>query len=654
MTTAREFLEKNKKSLNLSDEGLKNNYFKTIMKLIDSGVNKDEVLDVFKEYENKKNLYRLNKVYFNDYFNSGFKHKNLENFRDALYKVNLNQNHSQILKRLRSKNNLINKETKSITLSLAEEGVDSNFIGDVIGKKIATIKDSESLNEILNKELKFIQGEWNMNSFKNKIKNKNVKIISEENNQLVIAVNDFQASSKLGTNNWCLVRNKSDYDYYAKSSDGYKQINFIYNFNKSPENNDSMIAVLSRINGSIYETYNKNDDLINNKNVINIEFPAMNRMHLKDRIESDFEGEYESDNKRKELINYGFYKEAQKDISKEDYQLILSNMFSNNVGKVTFSGDLFGFFDELEKKNTTELNGVDLSPWLRESVYLGDYVNVEKLLEKELVKNIIKKDFESLNIDLTNIYNDIFRSDNLRGFKFAKTFNEILSNIAGKENIKALPVFEVAKYSETALDFIEKEMPFIKENHLKEDSLSKNIIELLSFDYSEENIENYFKFMNITEQNIDVLEDLIEQGKIETLLKNKGNVFPKIKQPIIKIIGQDKFDKKATLTMEMINVYGLVNQNVINDVCGAPTLQDLTIFKIEKLNKENTEKFLNILIGRKEKRVDNYKNANVVCKSIFKQVIKKHKENLDKNTINNLLTDLDLTQKQKNTKKIKP
>jgi hypothetical protein len=647
MSKASKFIEKRKEKTNMSEEGIKNNYFKTMLSLIEAGIDKDTVVEVFKEYENKKNLYRKNKVYFKDYFNEGFTNKALENFRDDLYKTNIKQNHNQILKRLRNKNNLINKETELITLALAEEGVNAEFIGDSVADKISSIKSSESLNNILKKQLKLIQGEWNIQCFKNKIKDKNVKIISEENNKLVIEVNDFKASSELGTHNWCLVRNKIDYNDYVKPEDGYKKVNFIYNFNKSPLNNESMLAVLSRVDGSVYETYNKKDDLINNANVIDIKFPQMDRTTLKQLINKDFENKHQPNVVLEELITYGFYEEVKKKTTEIEYTDFLLNMFNNSVGKITFSGDVVSFFDELEKNNVQCSNGANLSSWIRESIYLGDYEKVNQILDKDFVKEIIKNDTDNLETDLINIFNDIFRKDNLRGFDFAKELHKKISEIGGDE-INDLPLFEIGKYSETALNFIENEMPFIKNNEFKNNKMHTNILKLLEFEYSEEGIENYLKFMNITEKDIDLLTELIDKAKIETIMQGKSGVYPKIKQPIIKIIGKEEFNKKAVLSKEFLNVFEILNYNILSEGYSASIFQDLTMFTIDKLNKEETEKFLNALIGKKDLRLVTYNTATVVPKSVFVKLIEHHKENLDKESINELILTLGIKEKQEN------
>lgn len=625
--------------LNNKKKEIKNNYIKIISNLIKSGVNKEEVLSLVENYENKKNLYKEHKVYFKEYFNKKeLSHSDFEKLRDRLYEVDIKQKHNQIIKRLKSKQNLINKETKLITLEMAKEGISIEFISEAIANKISSIPNSNKLNELLQEQLDFVRGDWNSKVIKEKASKYNTTIISEEGNKLVLAINDFEASSKIGTNNWCLVRNKSDYDYYVSPDEGYKRVCFVFDFNKTPENKNSLNAVLLKVDGSIYETYNKSDDLISNKNVINIDFPEMNKNKIKEKIINNIKNK---EDLLKELIVYKLYDEAKEITTIENYKKKLSELYSYNVGKITLTGGMVDFFEELEG-NDSKIDGNILSEWIRESIYLGDYAAVEKILEKDFFRKGIKENIKHYEDDFVTIYNELFQDDNIKKYKFALKLEAEINKITEGES-RSLSMFEVLKYSENALTFISNEMPFIKEEEMKDEKIRKNILDLVEFKYSEENIENYFNFIdlnknNINEIKIEMIEELLHDVKIKTLFKGRSNVMPKLKIPISNIIGKEKFNKFATLDKDFLNVLSMLNTKEINNK--AMFISEILNFNIEKLNKEDTNKFLSVFIGKKNQK-ETFVNSSNIEQIYFKRMLLKYKDNLDKEALNSLLIKID-------------
>lgn len=166
---------------------------------------------------------------------------------------------------------LYNEETYEVLKEIYLLNVEQPLLQSIIGKKIAAFKTPDDFNDSLGKLL---------NSFNNftpedilkKANSLNANIISTANNKTIVQITDYNQSEQLGSSSWCIVRNKHYFDSYTE--DGNKQY-FIFDFNKSSSDNESMIGVTLDKNGSITTSHLKNDDYYDNcrvklKNVIDL------------------------------------------------------------------------------------------------------------------------------------------------------------------------------------------------------------------------------------------------------------------------------------------------------------------------------------------------------------------------------------------------
>lgn len=651
MSEIENFLDKKNNEKQIKN---KTNYIKIINKLIENGIDKKEVLEAFDNYDKNKLLYKNHKIYFQDFFKKSFEHNNFEKFRDKMYEADLIQRQKRILRRLKSNRDLVNEKTKEIALELAEEGLDYEFIGDVIGNKIASVFDSISLNQILQDQLDNVRGHWNIKNVKNKVSKYNTEIVSEKDNKLVVKVKDFNSSANLGTKNWCLVRNKSDFEEYTNGQDGYQELYFVYDFNKSSEDNSSLIAVLTKPNGSVSEVYNRKDDKINNKNVNEITFTPMDRNELKDKIIKDSGNSIY--NLGENFIIYGYYNEAKEKLNnykENSYKKTLSRLFANNVGSIVYKGDVLNFFNEIEKERVEHLNSFEIASWIREVVYADKVEDLLKILDKNIIKNILKEDPEGdhLKIGLTNTFNDIFSKSDIDKLKLGKKLIEKISDIISFKSLDNIDVFEFYKYSEEALDYITKEIPDMLK--LEKNKVNNRTSIFPTFDSNEEMLEKYIKFMNITEKDEEFFDLIIKQAKSNTLLKGYSDFISRIRVPVSNIIGKENFNNKSILEKEFIDFYCMTNVNVINSREAASKLDLFASLTLPKLNKNDSVKLIEVLFGREKEQKNNYESSSVVVKSLIKKVLEKNENNIEKNILKKIKENFGLIEEVKRIKKPK-
>jgi hypothetical protein len=152
---------------------------------------------------------------------------------------------------------LYNKKTELLFEEIYDLKVPQNVIQDFIGKKLASFKTSNKLNESLVSFLNSINS-FDMESTLNKMKNLNAEVCFVKDNILVLQINDFDASKAMGSTSWCISRNESYFNSYSSGGNQY----FYYDFSKDSKNKTSMIGFTIYKNGTINTAHLKNDDYI--------------------------------------------------------------------------------------------------------------------------------------------------------------------------------------------------------------------------------------------------------------------------------------------------------------------------------------------------------------------------------------------------------
>ncbi len=224
-------------------------YFKTFVE--DEPVNLIiSVLDTYQKYSDvilKDNLDILK-----------IKDKSLEVIDDTFNHIILNHKINQYTKSILSKKyeHLMSDESDKIFKSLYEMGINKNTLQDYIGKKLASIKNSNDFFDYITKVKNHFSG-FNEEILSMKLKSSEITPCYDKDGIVIFNVDTFEESKKLGSVSWCICRNENYFDQYK--GDDNKQY-FMYDFNKKEEDEYSMIGFTVNKNGSLYVSHLKNDD----------------------------------------------------------------------------------------------------------------------------------------------------------------------------------------------------------------------------------------------------------------------------------------------------------------------------------------------------------------------------------------------------------
>lgn len=169
---------------------------------------------------------------------------------------------------------LYNNKTNELFKEVYDLKVDKNLLQDSIGKKLASFKKPAELNKSLQLFINTIN-QFDLESIKLKAISLNCNICIENEKSIVLKINDFEASKILGSQSWCLSRNKSYFDSYTNNNNAQY---FYFDFEKNSKDNKSMIGFTIEKNGNLNTAHMKNDDYINfNDNYKNIYFQVLQK-----------------------------------------------------------------------------------------------------------------------------------------------------------------------------------------------------------------------------------------------------------------------------------------------------------------------------------------------------------------------------------------
>lgn len=159
---------------------------------------------------------------------------------------------------------LYDEKSFELFKKIYEMDLSSNYLQDNIGRKIASFKDSNDLNEKLSILINTLD-EFYLNSILIKSEKCNIEKTYCNDDVLILKIKDFESSKKLGSASWCISRNSS---YFNSYTDNQKEQYFIYDFKKESIDNYSMIGITIDNEGKIVNAHAKNDDCIMHKDFI--------------------------------------------------------------------------------------------------------------------------------------------------------------------------------------------------------------------------------------------------------------------------------------------------------------------------------------------------------------------------------------------------
>jgi hypothetical protein len=107
--------------------------------------------------------------------------------------------------------------------------------------------------------------DFDIESIKIKAVSNKVKVISDSDNILILEIENFDQSKKLGSGSWCISRNKTYFDQYTEK--GGKQY-FIYDFNQTSKSVKSLLGVTLTKTNTVKAAHNKSDSQLKDKKMI--------------------------------------------------------------------------------------------------------------------------------------------------------------------------------------------------------------------------------------------------------------------------------------------------------------------------------------------------------------------------------------------------
>lgn len=151
--------------------------------------------------------------------------------------------------------NLYNEESYEIFGELYDLKIEPTLIQDRIGKKMAAYTSPDDFNHALNYLLDSVNN-FTLEATLLKANSNNVNIVSNKDNILILKINDFEQSRAMGSASWCIARDQSYFDSYTRNNNQY----FIFDFNKSSKDNNSLIGMTLSSSGENYASHYKDDE----------------------------------------------------------------------------------------------------------------------------------------------------------------------------------------------------------------------------------------------------------------------------------------------------------------------------------------------------------------------------------------------------------
>lgn len=180
-----------------------------------------------------------------------------------------------------------------------DEKLKEDFIQDYIGKKLAMLNTPEEFTAFVKDvhDKLFDFGKYATMALLNSI-NKEPLIHTTE--ECIVHIETFEESKKLGTNNWCISRERSYFDDYARSD---RRQYFVFDYTKESSDTMSMIGITLREDGQIYAAHKKNDDSVKNHSSMDdlrIKIICAEYEHYKENLYGDLKNDVEAELKSRE------------------------------------------------------------------------------------------------------------------------------------------------------------------------------------------------------------------------------------------------------------------------------------------------------------------------------------------------------------------
>lgn len=191
--------------------------------------------------------------------------RSFEEFDDKIHKVVRKHKLEQYAMSIVSNKykGLYSDKTFEIMTELYDMGISTHILQDMIGKKMAGIKNTRSLNAALKSLLNSING-FEIANIKMKAAANQVQVLFETDNYLVLEIDTFKQSKAMGSPSWCISRD--DYHFTNYTEGGNIQV-FVYDFSLTSKDNKSMVGITLTKNMKVHAAHNKNDSELRDKEI---------------------------------------------------------------------------------------------------------------------------------------------------------------------------------------------------------------------------------------------------------------------------------------------------------------------------------------------------------------------------------------------------
>lgn len=279
------------------------NIFKTKMK--DENYNLNGALNAINSFIKNDQLLKN----YNVNPQKEFKDLSLEKIDDFIAAIELKNNIKNFANSIISNKykHLYNDKSFKYFKELYELKLPKESLQENIGKKVAGFENAESLNKALKRYLDSLNG-FSKESLLEKTKGLNVNKVYETDDMVIMKVNDFEASSKIGSASWCLSRTEHYFESYVTSPKNYQF--FIFDYSKQSTDKDSMIGITLRQNGEFRAAHYKDDSEMNETKPSFLQLQKkiiLNNKELFSNLSNDLKELYKEDlvskNNKKPQIN---------------------------------------------------------------------------------------------------------------------------------------------------------------------------------------------------------------------------------------------------------------------------------------------------------------------------------------------------------------
>jgi len=251
-----------KEILNLSTDLSRSNIrrYNQLTTSVDTLSFSNKIIETFTEYKKYEALFKNHKSLPEDhplYFNI-FEHEDIEKI-DDFFKFAIERNQIKLYAKrfLGSYLKLMNENSYDLFRVIKEKCLKKEVIRSEL-QKIALFKDSNTLNNALFKliELNSLSALSTMSTIESK--KLDVDVIKNSRELLIVVPNNFNASSTLGSNQWCISNSAYHFNRYSSKEGGTKHA-FIYDFTRTENDPLSKIAITVNADLKITDAFNKNN-----------------------------------------------------------------------------------------------------------------------------------------------------------------------------------------------------------------------------------------------------------------------------------------------------------------------------------------------------------------------------------------------------------